>query len=100
MTVTNEPGFYEAGKFGIRIENVLIVREVSTPYNYDGEKYLGFEPVTLAPLCKNLLSVALLSHEEIAWINEYHERVLRELSPGLSDDPLAFEWLKRETSPI
>lgn len=47
MTVTNEPGYYEDGKFGIRIENVVLVREVKTPYNFGDKGYIGFETVTM-----------------------------------------------------
>ena len=92
MIVTNEPGYYEPGEYGIRIENMLLVHEK------DGFNY--FENLTLCPYDKNLLAKDLLSQADIAYINEYHHRVWDTLSPKLQDDQTALEWLKQATSPI
>ncbi|KAI8978118.1 peptidase M24, structural domain-containing protein [Pilobolus umbonatus] len=100
MTVTDEPGYYEDGKFGIRIENVVIVKEVETPNNFGGRGYLGFEHVTIAPLGHNLIDVNLLTVTEREWVNNYHQEVLEKLLPYLVHDELATEWLKKETTPI
>ncbi|KAL9538027.1 hypothetical protein MBANPS3_011252 [Mucor bainieri] len=100
MTVTDEPGYYEDGKFGIRIENVILVKDVETPNNFGGRGYLGFEHVTIAPIGLNLIDVDLLSPSEIKWVNAYHEECLAKLGPLVAHDELATAWLKKETVPI
>eukprot|EP01117_Protostelium_nocturnum_P002766 TRINITY_DN13699_c0_g1_i1.p1 TRINITY_DN13699_c0_g1~~TRINITY_DN13699_c0_g1_i1.p1 ORF type:complete len:626 (+),score=175.90 TRINITY_DN13699_c0_g1_i1:95-1972(+) len=98
MTITNEPGYYEDGNFGIRIENVLITKEASTPNNFAGKKYLCFENITFAPIQTKMVDVSIMSPEEIKWLNDYNKSVLEKVGPLLSGRPL--EWLKRETQPI
>lgn len=101
MTVSNEPGYYADGKWGIRIENVVIVREVSTPYNFGGVKYLGFEHVTMCPMQKTLVDLSLLTANERAWLNNYHEEVFQKVSPYLKGtDEVALEWLRRVCAPV
>ncbi|KAI7882418.1 Creatinase/aminopeptidase [Lichtheimia hyalospora FSU 10163] len=100
MTVTDEPGYYEDGKFGIRIENVLIVRKADTPNNFGDRGYLGFEHVTLVPIGLNLIDKELLSPDEKKWVNEYHAECLAKIGPLVASDPDAVAWLKRETTPI
>lgn len=107
MTVTNEPGFYEDGKFGIRIENVLITKEAtSLPYVFGDGKFLCFESFTLVPICKKLIVRDLLTEEEIAWLNKYHATVWNVLSKRIMENPFppedakVLEWLKKETSPL
>ncbi|KAG1225470.1 hypothetical protein G6F35_003399 [Rhizopus arrhizus] len=100
MTVTDEPGYYEDGKFGIRIENVIIVKEADTPNNFGGRGYLGFEHVTIAPIGRNLIDVDLLSPSERKWVNDYHQECLTKLGPLIAHDELATAWLKKETLPI
>ncbi|KAA1478144.1 Creatinase/aminopeptidase [Dentipellis sp. KUC8613] len=96
MTVSNEPGYYADGRFGIRIENVVIVREVHTPNNFGGKGFLGFEHVTMCPIHKNLIDAELLSIDERDWLNEYHQEVLAKVGPLLKNDERALAWLKRE----
>ncbi|KAI9193136.1 peptidase M24, structural domain-containing protein [Polychytrium aggregatum] len=100
MVISNEPGFYNDGKFGIRIENIILVKEVETPNNFGGVGYLGFEHVTLVPIQRRLIKVELLTPEERDWVNSYHQEILQKVSPLLSENGLALEWLKRETLPI
>ncbi|KAI9483859.1 MAG: peptidase M24, structural domain-containing protein [Benjaminiella poitrasii] len=100
MTVTDEPGYYEDGKFGIRIENVVLVKDVETPNNFGGRGYLGFEHVTIAPLGLNLIDVNLLTSSERKWVNDYHQECWDKLSPLLAHDATAAVWLKKETQPI
>ncbi|KAI9314514.1 peptidase M24, structural domain-containing protein [Dichotomocladium elegans] len=100
MTVTDEPGYYEDGKFGIRIENVLIVKNVDTPNNFGDRGYLGFEHVTLVPVGLNLIDHELLSPDEKKWVNDYHAECRKEIGPLVADDPDATAWLERETTPI
>ncbi|KAI8880602.1 Creatinase/aminopeptidase [Backusella circina FSU 941] len=100
MTVTDEPGYYEDGKFGIRIENVILVKDVDTPNNFNDRGYLGFEHVTMAPLCRNLIDKSLLTIAEINWINAYHAEVLEKLTPFIKENNESLAWLKKETLPI
>lgn len=100
MTVSNEPGFYKNGKFGIRIENVdeILVK----PLKHSKDGFLGFSSLTVAPLCRELIAVDLLTSEEKAWVNGYHQRVLEVLSPELEarGDQRALAYLKHHTQPI
>jgi len=100
MTVSNEPGYYADGKFGIRIENIVLVREVKTLNNFGDKGYLGFEHVTLCPMHKKLIDVNLLSKDERKWLDDYHAETWEKVSPLLKNDPRALEWLKRECSPL
>ncbi|KAI9308768.1 peptidase M24, structural domain-containing protein [Cunninghamella echinulata] len=100
MTVTDEPGYYEDGQFGIRIENVLVVRDANTPNNFGGRGYLGFEHVTVVPIGQNLIDIDLLSPDEKKWVNDYHQLCKEKLEPLLKDDSDALAWLHRETQPI
>lgn len=98
MILSNEPGYYRNGGFGIRIENLVTVHE---PREIDGgdTPMLGFETLTLCPIDTRLVLTALLEPAEIEWLNAYHARVLEELSPLLKDDP-ALAWLKAATAKI
>ena len=95
MTVTDEPGIYLAGKFGVRIENTLLI----TPYK-DTEfgKFLQFESLTLCPIDKSPIIKEMLLDEEVEWLNGYHQRVFDMLSPYLSEDEA--EWLREACAPI
>jgi Xaa-Pro aminopeptidase len=89
MVTSNEPGLYLSGEYGIRIENlILTVKEKTTEF---GEFY-AFETLTLCPIDKSLIDYSLLSHEEIDWLNDYHQKVYNELSPLLSTEEA--EWLR------
>ncbi|KAJ3112371.1 hypothetical protein HDU96_004616 [Phlyctochytrium bullatum] len=100
MTVTNEPGYYEDGKFGIRIENVMIVKEVTTKNNFGGRGYLGFEHVTLVPIQTKMVALDLLLPEERQWLNDYNAECFKKVSPLLPKDSLGYKWLEKETQPI
>ena len=92
MTVTDEPGIYLAGRFGVRIENTLLV----TPYREtEFGQFLQFEPLTLCPIDTTPIIRELLSQEEIDWLNQYHEMVFEQLSPHLEADER--EWLRAQT---
>ena len=93
MTVTDEPGIYLAGKFGVRIENTLLI----TPYKETAfGQFLQFESLTLCPIDKSPILIDMLSPEEIGWLNGYHQRVFDTLAPHLSPDEVA--WLKEACS--
>lgn len=100
MTLTNEPGYYEDGKFGIRIENVMLVRKAETPNNFGGRGYYGFEHVTLVPMQIKLIDRSLLTHLEIEWLNAYHAECLEKVSPFLAKDSPGLKWLQREAVSI
>lgn len=95
MTVTNEPGIYKPGRHGVRTENtMLIVPAQETEFG----AYYKFEPLTLCPIDKEAILTDILSDEEIAWFNQYHETVYRRLSPRLDKEEC--EWLRKATSPL
>ncbi|KAI0824889.1 Creatinase/aminopeptidase [Trametes gibbosa] len=100
MTVSNEPGYYKDGEYGIRIENIVIVREAQTPNNFGDKGYLRFEHVTLCPMGKNLLDTSLLSAKEREWLDMYHAEILEKVGPLVEKDERALRWLKRECSPL
>jgi Xaa-Pro aminopeptidase len=96
MILSNEPGYYKAGHWGIRIENLVRVaaREVA-----GAEKpLLGFETLTLAPIDRRLIDVAMLSAEERAWLDAYHARVRETVRPAL--DEADQHWLDQATAPL
>ena len=96
MILSNEPGYYKAGAFGIRIENLVIV----VPVSIDGaeEDMLGFETITFAPIAQNLVETALLSSAEADWLDAYHAAVFAKLSPGMDADERA--WLEAACAPL
>jgi Xaa-Pro aminopeptidase len=96
MILSNEPGYYKAGEFGIRIENLVLVerREIA---GAEGE-YLGFENLTWAPIDQTLVDTALLTKAELQWWDDYHARVEAILAPQLAGEPLA--WLKAACAPL
>jgi Xaa-Pro aminopeptidase len=98
MTLTDEPGYYEDGAFGIRIENVLVVREAATPHRFGGKPYLEFEPLTVVPISTRLLDASLLSEAERAWLNDYNGWVRATLGPLLQGH--AADYMRRETEPV
>ncbi|KAK4190429.1 putative Xaa-Pro aminopeptidase 1 [Podospora australis] len=94
-----EPGYYEDGEYGIRIENLAIVKEVNTEFTFGDKSYLGFEHVTMVPYSKKLIDVSLLTQEEKDWLNKSNEEIRNTTLPLFEDDPLTREWLLRETEP-
>jgi Xaa-Pro aminopeptidase len=93
--LSNEPGIYREGEYGIRIENLILCqKKKQTTFG----SFLGFETLTLCPIDKKLINKEILTSDELEWLNKYHETVLEKLSPYLMDDVL--EWLKVQCSPI
>jgi len=95
-----EPGFYEDGSYGIRIENIAMVREVKTPLQFGDKPYLGFEHVTMVPYCRALIDTTLLTPEEKQWLNDHSSEIFEKTKDFFKDDPLTLAWLKRETQPF
>jgi Xaa-Pro aminopeptidase len=98
--ISNEPGYYEDGKFGIRIENIIIVKETETKHTFGDKPFLGFEHVTMVPYCRNLIDVNLLTPAEKEWLNAYNAEVLEKTRGFFDGDKLTTAWLERETQPI
>jgi Xaa-Pro aminopeptidase len=96
MIVSNEPGYYRDGAFGIRCENLVVVRECGEP-TFE-QPMLGFEALTLAPFDRRLVVPGLLTEEEVAWLDAYHQRVRETLLPAL--DSATAAWLEAVTQPI
>ncbi len=95
MVLSNEPGYYKANEFGIRIENLELVVEKKT----DGDfPVLTFEPLTRCPIDTRNINVNLLTKPELAWLNDYHLKVWQDLSPLVDEDTKA--WLKAATQPL
>lgn len=96
MMLSNEPGYYKTGAFGIRIENLILVE----PRAIEGaeREMLGFETLTLAPIDRNLVERALLTPDEITWLDAYHARVLAALAPDLDAEDRA--WLEQACAPV
>lgn len=97
MIVSNEPGYYKAGEFGIRIENLQVVVGCDG-HGEGGRTFLAFEPLTLVPLDTTLIEPALLTPQERGWINTYHRRVREALEARL--DSKTAEWLRQATRPV
>ncbi|KAE8350945.1 hypothetical protein BDV28DRAFT_159187 [Aspergillus coremiiformis] len=98
--ISDEPGFYEDGKFGIRIENVIMAREVQTTHKFGDKPWLGFEHVTMAPVGRNLIEPSLLSDGELKWVNDYHAEIWEKTHHFFEKDEYTRGWLQRETQPI
>jgi len=95
-----EPGYYEDGSYGIRIENLAIVREVKTEHSFGDKPFLGFEHVTMVPYCRKLIDESMLTAEEKAWLNKSNEQIRAAMEPYFKDDELTRAWLERETQPF
>ncbi|KAJ3042961.1 hypothetical protein HDV00_006268 [Rhizophlyctis rosea] len=100
MTVTNEPGYYQDGDFGIRIENVMLIRKVDTANRFGDRDYFGFEHVTVVPIQTKLVKVELFTAEEREWLNAYHRECYEKVAPLLQNNQQALQWLERETRAI
>lgn len=97
MVVSNEPGYYKTGAFGIRIENLVLVKQLEPPQGAE-QALLGFETLTLAPIDRRLIVVDMLEDRERAWLDAYHLRV-RETLSGALDSGVA-DWLATATEPL
>ncbi|MFA5969974.1 MAG: aminopeptidase P family protein [Sphingomonas sp.] len=96
MIISNEPGYYKAGEYGIRIENLVLV-EARDIVGAE-QPMLGFETLTFCPIERSLIVAELLSPHERQWVDDYHARVLAMLAPQMSGDDLA--WLKAKCAPL
>jgi Xaa-Pro aminopeptidase len=97
MILSNEPGYYKTGAYGIRIENLVLVTAHAAPQGAE-KKLLGFETLTLAPIDRRLIVAAMLTEEELNWLNDYHRRVREALAPQL--DAATRKWLEVATESL
>jgi Xaa-Pro aminopeptidase len=96
MILSNEPGYYKAGEYGIRIENLILVKKVEVE---GAEKeMLGFETLTFAPIDRRLIEVRMLSERERRWVDDYHAEVVRRIGPSLGPEDCA--WLEAACAPL
>ena len=110
--VSNEPGFYKAGCFGIRIESDMVCMPAETRFGFGSRPWLRFETLSLVPISQRLIQPKLMSHDEIAWLNAYHARVYEAILPQLEgscskkagvvgeEDVDYKAWLREATKPI
>jgi Xaa-Pro aminopeptidase len=96
MFLSNEPGYYKAGEFGIRIENLVLVVEKQVAGAE--QKMLGFDTLTFSPIERDLIEPGLLTAEERAWLNAYHTQVLAIVGPQLEGEDLS--WLEGKCAPV
>ena len=94
MILSNEPGYYKEGEYGIRIENLIIccIKNPKDP------NILHFETISWAPIDKSLIKISMLNNKEITWLNNYHQKVYEKLSSNLNQEER--EWLKSITSSL
>ena len=95
MTVTDEPGVYLPNRFGVRLENTLLIVDA---FETELGRFLKFEPLTLCPIDKTPIDRSMLTPEEVKWLNDYHQMVLDRLSPTLEGEEL--DWLRDACSPL
>ncbi|NWS55248.1 XPP1 aminopeptidase, partial [Chunga burmeisteri] len=102
MVVSDEPGYYEDGSFGIRIENVVLVIPAETKYNFKNRGSLTFEPLTLVPIQTKMIDVNLLTQKECDWVNDYHQKCREVIGAELERQGRheALRWLIQETEPL
>jgi len=113
MIVSNEPGYYEDGNYGIRIENLLEILYVKPEHNVESaedddadapnsteKKFLKFKKLTMIPIQKNLIDIGMMSPGELDWIDAYHEEVMEKVSPLLEADSPAMVWLTKSCEKI
>jgi Xaa-Pro aminopeptidase len=96
MILSNEPGYYLPGQYGIRLENLLLVQPAELPE--EAKPFLCFETLTLAPFDRRLIEPRLLDPAEVAWLDAYHARVAEQVGPALPTD--ARDWLEAATAPL
>ncbi len=98
QVLSNEPGFYKEGEFGVRLENLMIARRDEALSSSGGGDFLTFEPITFCPIDRHLITKELLDEEEVEWLNEYHREVYENLAPGLDENHRG--WLQTKTASL
>lgn len=98
MIISNEPGFYKEGAFGIRIENLLLVQKVPQQQGQEKLPLLCFETLTYCPIDRHLILVSLLTTEELDWLNQYHAKIYSDFNSLLNEEEKL--WLRQATAPL
>jgi Xaa-Pro aminopeptidase len=100
MCISNEPGYYHDGHFGIRIENIVIVDKADLANTFQGKQFLKLNTITMVPFDRKLIDVKALTAREIQWIDQYHATVFKNIAPLLADDSSTLQWLKENCAPL
>uniref|UniRef100_T1IM68 Aminopeptidase P N-terminal domain-containing protein n=1 Tax=Strigamia maritima TaxID=126957 RepID=T1IM68_STRMM len=102
MIVTIEPGYYEENKFGIRIENVVLIKKAETKQTFRNQTFLMFQPITLVPIQIKMFEPSMLTSKEIEWLDTYHQQCREVIGKELEKQgrARALEWLLKETQPL
>ena len=101
MTLSNEPGYYKEGEYGIRIENVVAIEKDEELTKFNGKyTFLRFRQLTVCPYERELIVTDLLNPREINWINNYHKSVLKTLKPRIKNDEALLNWLEEACAPL
>lgn len=100
MILSNEPGYYENGNFGIRIESLMVAKKATHIKSPMQKDFCEFETITMAPIQQKLIDTSLLTKDEVVWLNKYHHEVHEKLKPLLESDAQAYAYLVRETKPL
>ncbi len=102
QVLSNEPGYYEDGKFGIRIENLVKVVSANTKHDFNKTGFLTFEQLTVVPIQVKMIEPSLLTREEIVFLNNYHQKCLDDVGPLLREMGFkdGLKWLINETKPV
>lgn len=97
--ISNEPGFYLDGEFGIRIENLVTCVPATTKHKFGNREYLTFDTISFAPIGRNLINVDLLTAAERSWVDGYHQETLDKVGPHVKNKQV-LDWLKAECAPL
>lgn len=100
MFLSNEPGYYKGGEFGIRIESDMIAKNFQPKFKSGNRPFLQFETLTKVPMCLDLIDRELLSKADVDWLNAFHKDCFDSLSLIIGEDKLAMEWLTLNTAPL
>ena len=97
-----EPGYYEDGKFGVRIESLVLVKEAKLKHNFKDAGYLEFDVISLFPIQTKMIDKKLLTQDDVEWLNDFHKRCYDFIAPSLKQlgKTSALEWLTKATQPI
>lgn len=103
MIITDEPGYYEDGKFGIRIENAVLCVVANTKFNFQNTQFLTFAPICHVPIQQKMIDISMLTKDEVTWLNNYHAKCLSLVGDEMKKqclDNSTMQWLKEQTKPI
>ncbi|XP_056016849.1 xaa-Pro aminopeptidase 1-like [Ostrea edulis] len=98
---SDEPGYYEDGSFGIRLESIMVAKKFDLKYKFPNSEFLGFETITMVPFEPHLIKYGMLTKDQTEWINTYHKTVQNTIGPLLmKNNREAYDWLERRTREI